>query len=120
MRLVDLNPEFVFAGGEGVSDKDGNPVPVRFGVGIGFDCPCPTCTTRRTGDRDKDFHLRVYVGFANPLDGGPPFHQSERHVWQRSGDTFDTLRLSPSILDKGRCGWHGYVGLNVPGEVTTC
>ena len=119
MRLVDLNPRWMSAGGEGITDKDGHSVPLRTGVGIGFDCPCPQCTARRVGDRDKDFHLRVYFDFANPLDGGPPI-SDERHVWQRTGDTFDSLRLSPSILDKGRCGWHGHVDLHVPGEVTTC
>lgn len=119
MRLVDLNPTFVMAGGEGISGADGKPVPERLGVGLGFDCPCTKCSAQRVGDRSKDFHLRVYIDFANPLDGGPPVND-ERHTWQRTGDTFDTLQLSPSILDKGRCGWHGYVGLSVPGEVTSC
>lgn len=40
MKLVDLNPSWVGAGGEGVSDKEGSPVPKRHGIGITFDCPC--------------------------------------------------------------------------------
>jgi len=109
MRLIDLDPRFVGAGGEGVTDKDGHPVPARHGVGLSFLCPCPTCTAQRTGDRDKDFHLRVFVDFANPLDGGPSYQPSERHQWQRMGETFETLTLTPSILSvagKGGCGWH--------------
>jgi len=54
MRLIDLNPNWVGVGGEGVWDKYGNPVPERSGVGLSFDCPCG-CSSR------------VYVGFKNPV-----------------------------------------------------
>ena len=40
MKLTDLNPRWVGAGGEGISDADGNPVPARAGIGLSFDCPC--------------------------------------------------------------------------------
>lgn len=147
MRLTALNPHFYGAGGEGVYQATGNacpvcpatlvnpdccvclgrgveyvPAPERKGVGIGFDCPCPTCTSKRTGDADKDYHLRHYIPFANPIDGGAAL-ESGHPTWQRTGETFEDLRLSPSILssvEKGGCGWHGHIGLNVPGEVTTC
>lgn len=128
MRLIQLHPRFVGAGGEGVFNPgpDGTlvPAPERTGVGISFDCPCPTCTAARTGDEDRDFHLRVYVGFANPLDGGPAF-EGGGPKWVRTGDTFETMTLQPSILrvpGKGGCGWHGYVGGpagDQPGEVVT-
>lgn len=127
MKLTDLDPRWVGAGGDGVYNTapDGSlvPAPERHGVGVSFLCPCPTCTAQRTGDRDHDFHLRVFVGLTNPLDGGPPHDSRPGALWQRTGDTFEMLRLSPSLLSdvaKGGCGWHGYVGLNVPGEVTTC
>jgi hypothetical protein len=122
MRLTDLHPRWVGAGGEGISNADGSPAPERTGVGLMFDCPCAACTAQRTGDDDKDFHLRVYVNVNPPLDGGPIFH-SGGPTWTRIGDTFETLQLSPSILSvegKGGCGWHGYVGKEIPGEVTTC
>lgn len=124
MKLTDLNPRWVGSGGEGISDKDGNPVPARHGVGVSFDCPCPVCTAQRTGEVEKDFHLRVFVAFTNPLDGGPPHDGSGVH-WQRTGDTFETLMTAPSILSdtaKGGCGWHGYIGgpgQDRPGEVVT-
>lgn len=124
MRLVDLHPRFVSAGGEGISNADGSPAPARVGVGLMFDCPCPECTAARVGDDDKDFHLRVFVAFANPIDGGPPI-KDERPLWTRTGETFDTMTLQPSILSdksKGGCGWHGYVGGpagDKPGEVTS-
>ena len=72
------------------------PAPRRKGVGILFDCPCG-CSSR------------CYVPFKNPLDGAASL---EPRGWERTGDTFETLTLAPSILrgtDRGGCGWHGYI-----------
>lgn len=145
MRLVELDPFFYGAGGEGIHSPTGRACPTclpgkprasceicfgkaleyepakkREGIGLSFLCPCSTCVSKRTGQRDQDYQLRHYVSFANPIDGGEKWSQGP--WWQRTGETFDTLQLSPSILSdpaKGGCGWHGYVGLSVPGEVTT-
>ena len=135
MRLTSLNPRFMNAGGEGVSQKtdrlcricngenagecrachgsgfEYEPAPLRTGVGVIFQCPC--------GNHDEDHEL--YAPFANPLDGGPasnPGGWNGSGGWQRTGDTFDALTLSPSILRakaRGGCGWHGFV---TNGEVT--
>jgi hypothetical protein len=94
MRLVDLDPQFVGGGGEGVS-QDGQPVPRREGVGLAFTCPCGCGSVG-------------YVGFKNPLDGGPPYDPRPGQQWDRTGDTFETLTLSPSIL-RHPCEWHGYI-----------
>jgi hypothetical protein len=61
--------------------------------------------------------IRGYVAFANPLDGGPPHISLGEPTWQRTGDTFETLTLSPSILRTRPygCGWHGFI---TDGEVT--
>lgn len=97
MRLVDLNPSWVGAGGEGISDARGNPVPERHGVGVSFDCPCG-CGTR------------CYIPFKNPIDGKPPHDtRSTLPTWQRTGDTFEALTLTPSIQRIGGCNWHGFV-----------
>lgn len=98
MKLTELDPQWVGAGGEGISDKDGNPVPERHGVGVLFDCP-------------DGCGFPCYVSFQNPLDGGPP-HDASRPLWTRTGEAFETLTLAPSILrakEKGGCGWHGFV-----------
>lgn len=111
VKLIDLNPQWVGAGGEGISDVDGRPSPERHGVGLSFDCPCSTCTAKRTGDEDNDVYLRVYVGLSNPIDGGPP-HDPQGAQWQRTGDTLETLTLTPSIqrhVGNGGCTWHGFV-----------
>lgn len=103
MRLAELNAEFLGAGGEGIFRADGSPAPQRDGVGVMLDCPCQSC-----GER-------LYVPFANPIDGG---ESVEPRGWERTGDTIETLTLRPSIWrhpDKGGCGWHGWV---TNGEVT--
>lgn len=98
MRLTDLNPVFLSTGGSGVTRSDtGEPIPETKGVGVVFDCPC--------GNHDEEH--RCYVPFANPIGPGP--HENERG-WRRTGDTFDTLTLTPSILRyRGLCDWHGYI-----------
>ncbi len=98
---------------------DCSPHWISRGAGIGFDPPGATG------------HVAVF--FANPLPGAtdtgptePPYNLR----WTRTGDTFDTLTLTPSIdafeaeLDgegrpTGRRSstiWHGFV---TNGEVTS-
>lgn len=100
MELIDLNPRWVSAGGEGITDKDGKPVPAQRGVGLGYDCPCG-CGDRR------------YVPFLNPLDGSAPRLNSNKAAWQRTGEDFETLTLAPSIqhvpVDEDGCSWHGFI-----------
>jgi len=106
MRLTDLHPRWIASGGEGVTDADGRPVPRREGIGVSFDCPCSTCG------------LLCFVPFDNPLDGGPPI-TPDHALWTRTGEDFDHLSLTPSILrnrERDGCGWHGYV---TDGEVIT-
>lgn len=91
MRLTELDP--------GWMTVDEN----RTGMGLSF--LCPHCQTQYLG-----------VWFANPLDGGPPaapeFDPKPR--WQRTGETFETLSLTPSIDASGHVGpkeghWHGFI-----------
>jgi hypothetical protein len=108
VKLTDLDPRWYRHGGEDISDAAGNPIPERLGVGITFECPC--------GCPD-----RVVVPFANPLDGGTqpgdPKDPLFRTGWQRTGDTFETLTLNPSVQRIGGCGWHGWIR---DGQAVTC
>jgi hypothetical protein len=83
MKLSELNPKFL-----------GDPVD-REGVGLACDCPCG-CGTE------------LFVPFSNPLDGG---QQYGPQGWERTGETFDTLTLSPSIQRYEPCPnrWHGFI-----------
>jgi hypothetical protein len=95
-------------GGEGVRDaRTGLPVPERSGIGVSFDCPCGC-------------GRRCAVPFANPLDGQPaPEGYSGGRGWNRTGDTFEALTLSPSIqrVEPDGCRWHGWIR---DGEVVSC
>lgn len=104
MKLIDLNPRWCGAGGEGVTNSaTGEQVPERRGVAISFDCPCGC------GDR--------YALFIDPpLDGLGPYVTDGQNEWQRTGDTFENLTLTPSILRSGGCQWHGFI---TNGEIST-
>lgn len=108
MKLTDLDPKFYGMGGEGISNAEGTPVPARKGMGLIFNCPCGKCNEMR----------RLAIPFANPLDGGPPYDEKigRGALWQRTGDTFETLTLTPSILRMEECKWHGFI---TNGEIIT-
>lgn len=92
MRLSELNPQFLDA-------HDG-----RRGVGVQFDCPC--------GNRDENHGC--FIPFDVALDGSTGVN-GERG-WKRTGDTFETLTLTPSIQRLEACRWHGFI---TNGEVRT-
>lgn len=102
MKFTDLNPRFLSHGGEGVW-QDGKPLPYREAVGVTFDCPCGC-------------GVPLAVLFRNPVDGGAPITK-KLPTWERTGDDFETMTLSPSILRTHGCGWHGWVR---NGEIVAC
>lgn len=83
VRLVDIGPRWINYGD-------------RKGVGISFECMARHCGGR------------IRVLFANPLDGGQAWPDDEQHGggpyrWHRSGETFETLSMTPSV-DADVCG----------------
>lgn len=72
-------------------------------MGVSF-C-CPHCKTTYLG-----------VWFMNPLDGGLPAAPDCEPLsrWQRTGDTFDTLSLTPSVDASQDGHWHGWI---IHGEI---
>jgi len=100
-KLADLNAQFMFSGGDGVSDANGKPVPERKGCGVAFDCPCG-CDSR------------CHINFDTALDG-KPFDGGRG--WKRTGDNIETLTLQPSIKRMDGCGWHGWIR---NGETVSC
>lgn len=92
MKLTDLNPRWV--------GLTGWSSPHPFFIGVSFDSPA-------TGQR-------LAVLFDPPIDPaslsatmGPVFPAARK--WQRTGDTFDTLTLSPSIDTSHAGDWHGFI-----------
>lgn len=77
-RLVDCNPRWVT--GRYAGRNDDTP------VGVHFDCP---------EGHDGCSHA---IPFTPALDGGPAASwYTSGAIWQRTGDTFEMLTLSPSI-----------------------
>jgi hypothetical protein len=88
VRLTELAPRWL--GMEG-----------RHGMGISF--TCPHCHGK------AGLQQRLAIGFHNPLDGKPPYSFPGFLLWQREGETFDDLSISPSV-DASRSGhWHGFI-----------
>jgi hypothetical protein len=97
VKLTDLNPKF-FTLGHWAS-------PHIFAIGLTFDCPC--CRDRR-----------LAVFFDTPIDPDnvaktfmEPWTPTllNHNLWKRSGDTFDTLTLTPSIDASAHGHWHGFI-----------
>lgn len=82
MRLTELEPRWLNIGG-------------RSGMGITFLCPC--CRSER-----------LPILFENPLDGGAP-EAGVRTRWTRTGNTFETLTLTPSIDARNSGHFHGFI-----------
>ncbi len=79
MRLTDLAPRWASQTG-------------RHGQGVNFLCPCGC-------------ERFIGVAFTKPLDGGAPLPSGA--LWEREGETFETLTVSPSIRHGDH--WHGYI-----------
>lgn len=104
MKLVELNPEWLGYGGNGVfTTSTGLLIPRRERIGIHMNCPCG-CS--------RPLSLK----FTNPVDGLGPIVGT---TWERTGEDFETLTLSPSIqrADDDGCHWHGYI---TNGEIINC
>lgn len=95
MKLTELNPRWV-----GIHNWCSDSI---FHIGITFDSPL------RNGKR-------LAALFTPPIDPdglmakygwGLPF-QDQKH-WQRSGDMFETLTLTPSLDFSGAGEWHGFI-----------
>lgn len=85
MTLVSLKAKFL------------NDTRGRRAVGVIMDCPC--------GNRDPDH--RLFVPFDVALDGSP--RPPDEKAWARTGDTIETLTLSPSVQRLEACKWHGWI-----------
>lgn len=85
-RLVDCNPRFA---------QMGNSGQTRYLV---FDCP---------EGREGCNHA---IPFTPSIEGAVQTSpQSNGAQWNRTGDTFETLSLTPSIRAMGPCFFHGFV-----------
>jgi hypothetical protein len=118
MKLTDCDASFY---GETALAPGVNGLPngrkERRGLGVTF--WCPLCVKANLPEHRR---AMLPVAFAQTLDGGPPQEgwrtasgeMRHRNHWQRTGETLETLTLSPSIDASGQKhdhgpGWHGHV-----------
>lgn len=103
MKLTELNPRWMV--------DDGRK------VGVMFDCPGACCADKRSPRDVFEMGAAVKALAACPfkvaIDGQP----YRADGWERTGDTFDTLTLSPSVWISPPEHWHGFVR---GGEIETC
>lgn len=81
-----------------------------FSEAQGVEFLCPICL-------EKDRHT-VAVSFEGRSvlpEQGCHNSQGQPTRWNVSGDTFENLTTTPSILIEGGCNWHGFI---TAGEVT--
>jgi hypothetical protein len=115
MKLLDLDPHWVLI--HRWDDASGTQHfppycpegPERRIGGISFMCPVHTKRCEYCQQLLPESH-RLVVWFENPVDGLPP-EFTATHRWQRTGETFETMTLTPSINAQGEypgC-WHGHI-----------
>lgn len=98
MRLAELKPRWIHL----ANWSESSPL---YAIGLSFECP--HCRRRRAVyfkphiDPEGLFQRYQWTFTPESVSGGNP-------VWNRSGDTFDTLTLSPSV-NFGGGHWHGHV-----------
>jgi hypothetical protein len=95
MRLTDLAPRWI-----GVLHWAGE---FPFHVGVSF--LCPHCREQRLAVR---FRPPIDPGNYLPQMASPPAFLGD-HLWNRSGETFEDLTLSPSIDFSAHGHWHGAI-----------
>ncbi len=100
MRLLDLNPRWYSYG-------DSPDI-----VGITFDCPC-CAPDGKVSSLGTKYRPRLGVLFVNEIDrDGLPndVHWTRGgRKWTRTGETFETLSLTPSIDASSFGHWHGCI-----------
>jgi hypothetical protein len=110
MRLSDLNPKWV--GMPNWASKD-RP----FHVGVSFDCPCEKCKSDPCPTCGHKPHTsRLNFKFWPPIDPtqvGSTFDFRREHhaydsvVFDREGDTFETLTMPTHMCVEGH--WNGHI-----------
>lgn len=100
MRLASLHPHWVVA--EGSPDI----------VGVTFDCPC--CSPDgKVSSLGTKYLPRLGVLFVEEIDiDGLPngvHWTTPGKKWHRTGDSFDTLSLVPSVDCSAWDHWHGFI-----------
>lgn len=104
MKLTDLDPRWAMDA-DIVIGGVARHYPDRHGMCVTFECPHCVDREQRTGDKRVQ---RLGVWFNNPIDNLPPTDDAT-HLWQRTGESFENLTLSPSVDASSDGHWHGHI-----------
>lgn len=94
MKLTNLNPRWI-----GIHNFDAGSI---YNIGLAFDSPT-------TGKRLAVLFNPVIdpAGLAAKYGWATFFPESKK--WNRTGDTFDTISLAPSLDFSASGEWHGWI-----------
>lgn len=107
MRLADLEPRWMTSHWQ---DDLSFPNPAK----ISLTFLCPHCRTQRLGILFKPFidPLNTVGQMLWAFPGAPDPNTGEARpalFWNREGETFETLTLTPSIDVSQHGHWHGFI-----------
>ena len=94
MKLTDLNPRWISSRWE-----DAQP-NVKFGITF----ECPHCRKQRLA-----IFFKPEIGTINSLALWAVPTPSSGNYWTRSGETFETISLMPSVDASVMGHWHGFI-----------
>jgi hypothetical protein len=131
VRLTELEPRCIryetrvekrtFCLGDVATWKDGDPteervVPVRYEIRVdsfseaqGIVFLCPLCFAKNSGSVGTHWCSVSFAERGVSSDEGTHNSEGSPVRWNVSGDSFDNLSTTPSILLQGGCNWHGYI-----------
>lgn len=134
MRLLDLEPSFLRHAVETAGPHHGRPLPDGTTQWGGFDTDvfyeetdlaradgveylCPLCFQKNGGAVGTHSLHTYFAGRGVPDHLGKDSNGQTVRWTIVSGSGLHDLTLSPSILVKTGCGWHGFI---TNGEIITC
>lgn len=137
MRLTDLEPTFVRYEmqtdtwtrvlGDPKTHKPGDPteevtgprehtiLDVPFADAQGIQFLCPKCFLANDGTKGTHGIDVTFADRGVPDDMGAHNSAGKPTRWTVTGDRFENLTTTPSILIEGGCAWHGFI---TNGEIT--
>ena len=120
MKLTELKPQFLRYSKEGNRETYLHVDTMQEADGVMF--LCPKCF-QANGNSSVGTH-RVMCWFRGKVSDEVKPNPGR---WTPGGTGFEDLTFVPgeppmavSVALTSDCGWHGFIGLSIPGEVTTC
>jgi len=92
------------------ADADGNyTVLIPFSEAQGIEFLCPKCFITNGGDIGTHWCEVTFTDRSVPDDMGSHNKEGKAVRWTVTGDNFENLTITPSILLEGGCNWHGFI-----------